>query len=104
MRTALLELCIILIAIIGVHTMRLMQTGFIKGKLYPAGWSNKVVAISGTDSVKVLSENGYFGMRVKPGVWKVVVDAKEHAGNVIRENVEVSEGENINLGEIRLTE
>jgi len=84
--------------------MRFMQTGFIKGKLYPAYWSNSVVAVNGKDSVKVKSENGYFGMRVKPGVWKVVVDAKEHAGNVVREKVEVNEGENINLGEIRLSE
>ena len=105
MRRALLELCIILVAIVGVHTMRFMQTGFIKGKLYPADWSNSVVAVNGTDSVKVRSENGYFGMRVKPGVWKVVVDAKEHTtGNVVREKVAVSEGENINLGEIRLSE
>jgi hypothetical protein len=104
MRRALAELCLILLGIIGIHSVRIMQSGYIKGKLYPAGPGNSIVAINGTDSVKVESRNGDFGMRVTPGVWKVVVGVKERTGNVIRENLEVNQGENINLGIIRLSE
>lgn len=103
MRKALLELCLLVMAIVGVHTARIMRSGFINGKVYPAGVAESVVAVSGEDSVKVISKNGYFGMRVEPGLWKVIVTAHPK-NNVVRENLEVNEGQNINLGEIRLTE
>ncbi|HTQ28440.1 MAG TPA: hypothetical protein VMI35_09940 [Puia sp.] len=105
MRRAFVELCLILVAIIGIHTTRIIQhSGFIKGKLYPAGPGSSVVAINGRDSVKVVSEHGYFGMRVKPGTWKVIIDVNDHGANVVRENLQVGEGQDINLGEIRMTE
>ena len=61
MRKAHLELLLIIIAIIGIHSARSSQGGFINGKLYPMNAGESVVAISGKDSVKSLSRNGYFG-------------------------------------------
>jgi hypothetical protein len=104
MRKAFVELCIILLAIIGIHTARLMHGAIINGKLLPAKSENSVLAISGTDSVRAISKNGYFGLRVKPGIWKVVVGMNDRTSNVIRENLKVDDGENINLGEIRVSE
>jgi hypothetical protein len=104
MRKALLELCILVAGIVGIHTARIMRSGFINGKVYPANIAESVVAVNGGDSVKVISKNGYFGMRVEPGLWKVIVTARPKNNNVVRENLEVNEGQNINLGEIRLTE
>ena len=104
MRKALLELCLLIAAIAGIHTVRVMRSGFINGKLYPANTNESVLAINGDDSVRTFSKNGYFGMKVKPGIWKVIVAAKSQTGNIVRDNLEVNEGQNVNLGEIKLTE
>lgn len=104
MRKALVELCLLLLAITGIHTLKIMQNGSINGKVYPAGIVKSVVAVNGTDSVITMSENGNFALIVKPGVWKVIFAVNKQTRNVIRENVQVTEGKNINLGEIRLSE
>ncbi len=104
MRKAYWELGLIVLAIAGMHTIRAKRSGFIKGKVYPVNSTESVVAINGTDSIRSANTNGYFGMRVKPGMWKVVVSDREQVKNVVRENLSVREGQNINLGVIRLTE
>ncbi len=65
---------------------------------------NTVVAINGDDSVKTVSENGSFGLIVKPGIWKVVVYTKNAPANLIKDKITVTERKNISLGEIRLVE
>ncbi len=104
MRKALLELCLLILAIASIHTIRVIRGGFINGKLYPGTQAESIMAINGSDSVKAVSKNGYFGMKVRPGIWKVVVGIKKANNNVVRENLEVNEGQNVNLGEIKLTE
>src|ERR1035437_1557027 len=104
MRKAALELFCLLLIITSIHTLRIMRSGFINGKVYPANSIESVMAVNGTDSVKTMSENGSFAIMVNPGIWKVVVAMKEQTRNVIRENVEVTGGKEINLGEIRLSE
>lgn len=104
MRKALVELGIIIVGIVIFHTMRTMSNGSINGKVYPANDAESVVAVNGSDSVKVRSRNGYFGMKVKPGIWKVIVAVKKQPGNVVMENLQVNQGDDINLGEIRLAE
>ena len=37
-------------------------------------------------------------------MWKVVVSDREQVKNVVRENLLVNEGQNINLGVIRIAE
>ena len=104
MRKAFVELGIIVAGIIIFHTVRTMRNGSINGKVFPANDTESVVAVNGSDSVRVMSKNGYFGMQVKPGVWKVIVAVKKQPGNVVMENLQVNQGDNINLGEIRLSE
>ncbi|HTQ65428.1 MAG TPA: hypothetical protein VMI12_11570 [Puia sp.] len=104
MRKAFLELMTIVLIIIIIHTTRILRTGFINGKLYPANQAESILAINGSDSVRAFSKNGYFGMKLRPGVWKVVVSMKTQANSVVRENLEVNEGQNINLGEIKLSD
>ena len=94
----------VLLVIASIHTLRIMRSGFINGKVYPANSVESVMAVNGTDSVKAVSEDGSFAMMLNPGIWKVVVGMKEQTRNVIRENVEVIGGKQINLGEIRLSE
>ena len=104
MRRAQVELLLIVVAIIGLHSFKDSRTAFINGKLSPNSPGESVVAINGKDSVKSLNQNGYFGMRVKPGTWKLVISDKEQVINVVREHIMVNEGQRINLGEIRLAD
>ncbi|MBS1600092.1 MAG: hypothetical protein JST75_17835 [Bacteroidetes bacterium] len=104
MRKALVELGIIIVGIVMFHTIRTMRNGSINGKVYPANDAESVVAVNGNDSVRVKSTNGYFGMKVKPGIWKVIVAVKKQPGNVVMENLQVNQGDDIDLGEIRLAE
>lgn len=105
MRKAFFQLCLLISAIACVHAVRILRTASINGMVYPANLKESFLATSGSDSVRTVSKNGHFNMKVAPGMWKVVVDFKTGSNSsVIRENLEVNEGENINLGEIRLSE
>lgn len=103
-RTSLIQLCIIIVAITGIHSFKIMKSGFINGKIYPAALNNTIVAIDGKDSVSAISENGSFGLMVKPGLWKIMVFSKGLPLGVVRKEVRVLEGKDVSLGEIRLTE
>jgi hypothetical protein len=43
-------------------------------------------------------------MRVRPGNWKIIVSGKEQTKNIVRDNLVVNQGQQVNLGEIRLSE
>jgi len=103
-RNSIFQLCFILLAITGIHSFKIMKSGFINGRIYPSGVKNTIVAIDGTDSVTTISENGSFGMMVKPGTWKILVYSKGLPVGIVRKDVKVVEGKDISLGEIWLTE
>jgi|SRR6516164_3777128 hypothetical protein len=104
MRKAVWELNFVILAIICIHVISSLPTGFISGKIYPENMGESVVAIRGTDSVKTKSKNGFFVMRVRPGNWKVIVSGREQTKNIVRDNLIVTQGQQVNLGEIRLSE
>jgi hypothetical protein len=105
MRKTLAEFCLVILAVTAVHVFRTMRSGYINGKIYPASKRNLLVAVNGVDSIKAISEqNGYFGMTLRPGTWKLIVGGSAETRSVVREGLEVNEGENINLGVIRLSE
>jgi hypothetical protein len=104
MRKAVWELNIVILAIICIHVISSLPSGFISGKIYPGNMGESVVAIRGTDSVRTKSKNGFFEMRVRPGNWKIIVSSKEQTKNIVRDNLVVNQGQQVNLGEIRLSE
>jgi hypothetical protein len=104
MRRGLLELCLIIAVVIGIHAERLLHNGSIEGRIFPAMASPSVIAVRGNDSVKVISNDGHFGMELQPGDWKLIFAIKELNGLPIEKNVQVLEGQRINLGEIRLNQ
>ena len=104
MRKAVWELNFVILAIICIHVVSALPSGFISGKIYPVNMGESVVAIRGTDSVRTMSKNGFFVMRVRPGHWKIIVSGKEQTQNIVRDNLIVNQGQQVNLGEIRLTE
>jgi hypothetical protein len=103
MRRGTLELCLLIVAIIGIHAERTMHSGTIEGSVYPSNLSPSVVAVRGNDSVKVFSnDEGHFGMRLQPGTWKVIFAVKSQG--LVEKNVNVLEGQRVDLGEIKFAE
>ncbi len=104
MGRGLLELCLIIMVIIGIHAERAMHSGTIEGSVYPSNLTPSVVAVRGNDSVRSVSNDGHFGMRLQPGMWKVIFAVKKPNQGLVEKNVSISEGQRINLGEIKFAE
>ena len=104
MQRGLLELCLIIVVVIGIHAERLLHNGSIVGKVSPASSSPSIIAIRGNDSVKVLTNDGHFGVELKPGDWKLIFAVKEYNAIPTERRVQVMEGQRLNLGEIRLAQ
>jgi hypothetical protein len=102
MRRGMLELCLIIIVVIGIHAERLMHNGSIEGRISPASSSPSIIAVRGSDSVRVDSNDGHFGMDLQPGDWKLIFALKEYNAVPTEKKVQVLEGQRVNLGEIRL--
>jgi hypothetical protein len=104
MRRGILELCLIIIVVIGIHAERLLHHGSIEGRVSPAKTSSSIIAVRGQDSVKVISNDGHFGMELQPGDWRLIFAVNELYGITTEKKVQVLEGKHINLGEIRLAQ
>lgn len=86
----------------GLFSFRPTVDGNVIGKVVPPEGVEKVWAINGSDSLEAQLIDGGFSFSVKPGTWKIVVDAKEPFKDAVLENVEAKDGENTDLGEITL--
>jgi|SRR5450432_211988 hypothetical protein len=104
MRRGLLELCLIIVVVIGIHAERLLHNGSIVGRISPAEITSSITAVRGSDSVRVTSNDGHFGMDLQPGDWKLIFTIKEYNSIPTEKKVQVLEGQRVNLGEIRLTQ
>jgi hypothetical protein len=71
------------------------------GKVTPQDGAESVWAI-GTDSTKGIITSGNFSIQVKPGTYKVFVDARDPFKDVSLENLEVRDGQPLDVGEIVL--
>lgn len=95
-------LCLIAIAsIAGIYAATVSQST-ISGKVSPADGATTVFAISGTDSARAPITAGAFALQVKPGTYQLLVDAKAPYKDVTLENIEVKEGQPLDVGEIVL--
>jgi hypothetical protein len=74
----------------------------ISGKVTPADGAESVWAVSGTDSTKAGVTSGSFALQVKPGTYKLFVDAKNPYKDVSLDNLDVKEGQPLDVGEIVL--
>lgn len=102
MRSGLLELCFVILAVIGIHVERLLHSGSIEGRISPAKASPDVIAVRGIDSVKISPGNGHFGMELQPGDWKLIFAVNDLNGSLLEKKVRLLEGRSLNHGEIRL--
>ena len=74
----------------------------ITGKVHPAEGAEMVWVFSTKDSLKSGLVNGQFYFDVMPGVYKLVVDAKDPYKDVLLDNLAVKAEETLDVGEIIL--
>ncbi|MBC7827151.1 MAG: carboxypeptidase regulatory-like domain-containing protein [Chitinophagaceae bacterium] len=102
MKKTLFTLFATILTVAMLHAFRLMQSSSISGKIIPPEGSEMVWASSGRDSLKTTVMNGAFVFTAKPGTWRIVIIGKAPFKDAILERVDVKEGQNTDLGEIRL--
>lgn len=90
-------------AAIALFAFSKIETGSITGKVTPADAAAKVWAISGTDTLKASVDGGTFNItNVKPGTYKLIVEAMPPYKNMAKEGVTVNDGQSTDVGEIKL--
>ena len=77
------------------------QIGII-GTIDPPEGAKKIWAVNGKDTVAIIPPPGSFILDVKPGTWKLVVEATLPYKNAERESILVAEGNMTDIGLIKL--
>jgi hypothetical protein len=102
MRNAMVQLCLVIIGVSGIHAVRLLQTSSFHLQVFPAAAVNSVWAIQGRDSVEMTKVDGEYYLRfINPGHWQVSLKTNEPYANIQYE-MDVKPGADRNLGAIRL--
>jgi hypothetical protein len=74
----------------------------IIGKIRPADGAEMVWVVGEKDSLKASISQGQFYFEVKPGTYKLIVDALPPYQDVLLENLLVHQDETLDVGEIIL--
>jgi hypothetical protein len=93
---------IIFSALVVFFSFRSKYQTSIVGRINPVAGANIAWAVSGRDSSASTIVNGAFNLTAKQGIYKVVIDAVEPYKDAILENVNVKEGQTVDVGEIVL--
>ena len=103
MRSAIVQLFLVIIGVSGIHAVRLLQTSSFHVRTFPANGAEKVWAIQGTDTIEMMHVNGEYILRsVRPGYWQVSVEANEPYRNAWFRIKNIRPGMDMDLGQIRL--
>ena len=87
----------------GLFAFSAIQPGSIKGTVSPAEGATRAWAESSTDTLKTAVINGaYEIMGAKPGVYKVVIEAKPPYRNAAKDGITVMDGQATDAGMIAL--
>lgn len=93
----------IVITIVLISSFALNNRSGIKGTIDPPEGAKRIWAVNGKDTVSIIPAPGSFIMDVKPGTWKLVIEAVLPYKNEERESILVMEGELTDIGLIRLS-
>lgn len=81
----------VIIAIAGLLSLKSPQST-ITGSVVPADGANGIWAVSEKDSARgAIINTGSFSLSVKPGIYKLIIDARTPYKDVVLENIEVKE-------------
>ena len=100
MKMKMLTCGILAASVAGLFAFTTTQSS-ITGKVSPADGAESVWAVSGTDTAKGTISGGAFSLEVKPGTYKLTVDAKDPYKDVTFDNIEVKD-QPVDIGEVVL--
>ena len=73
MKNAMVQLTLVVIGVSSVHTVKLLQSSTIHAKIYPSTGAERVWAIQGKDSLRLIGKDIIVkAIDVKPGTQKEV--------------------------------
>lgn len=94
---------LLLILCIGLFSFAFQSGGSIKGSIIPASAAKLVWAVSPSDTLKAVITGGSFTINhVKTGTYKIMIDASAPYKDFMKDGVQVTEGQETNIGEIKL--
>ena len=77
----------------------------IQGSIEPPDGAKRMWAISTRDTIPIVPNTaGIFLAEVKPGAWKLVIEARSPYSNTERDNIVVTDGQVTDIGNIKLSE
>ncbi|HTR29638.1 MAG TPA: carboxypeptidase-like regulatory domain-containing protein [Puia sp.] len=103
MKSISLRMAVASVVAAGLLAFSTIRDGSIHGTVSPPEGGIRAWAESASDTVKAPIINGSYDIAgVKPGTYKIVIEAKPPYRNAAREGVMVSDGQASDAGEIRL--
>lgn len=100
MKRAAFILCLFMI--LGAFVYRSDFRSGIQGIIDPADGARKVWAISGNDTASAIPAFGKFVIEVKPGNWRLYVEAVPPYKDTVVDNILVQDGQYTDVGVIQL--
>lgn len=87
----------------GLFAFSHFKTGSIKGTVTPAEGGVRAWAESAMDTLRAPIVNGSYEIPdVKPGAYKVIIEAKPPYRNIAKDGIMVNDGQAADVGEIKL--
>jgi hypothetical protein len=103
MKFTTFRIAVVCAATAGLFAFSSLRDGSIRGTVTPAEGGVRAWAESYTDTLKAPIVNGSYEISgVKPGTYKVIIEAKPPYRNAAKDGVMVSDGQTSDAGEIRL--
>lgn len=103
MEFTLLRLIATTVVVAGLFAFTHYKAGSIRGTVTPAEGGVRAWAESATDTLRAPIVNGSYEIAdVKPGAYKIVIEAKPPYRNIAKDGIMVSDGQTADVGEIKL--
>ncbi len=98
-----IKLATVAVAAAGLFAFSNLRSGSIKGTVTPSDGAVRAWAESSSDTLKAAIVNGTYEITdAKPGMYKVVIEAKPPYKNAAKDGVTVNDGQAADAGEIKL--
>jgi hypothetical protein len=103
MKASTLKIAAFAVIAVCLFAFTKLQTGSIKGIVSPSDGAVRAWAETLSDTLKADIVNGAYEItNVKPGIYRVIIEAKPPYRNAAKENVTVVDGHATDAGEIKL--
>jgi len=92
----------VIVSLVLVSTFASNFRSGIQGTIDPPDGARQIWAVSGKDTVAIIPAPGSFIIDLKPGAWKLVIEANPPYKKAERESILVTDGEITDIGLIKL--